>query len=72
MTPECVEAPMASLFERDRSTVGTAVGLAVCLVAVLGSQFLGWEWGSGQLVPAVIGGAAVVAAGVLAYRRFRR
>ncbi|RJT06181.1 multidrug transporter [Halococcus sp. IIIV-5B] len=63
---------MASLLERDRSTVGTAVGLAVCLVAVLGSQFLGWEWGSGQFVPAVIGVAAVVAAGVLAYRRFCR
>ena len=62
---------MASIFERDQSTVGTAVGIAVCVVAVLGSQFLGWEWGPWQLIPALIGIAAVVAAGVLAYQRFQ-
>lgn len=63
---------MGSIFEHDTSTVGTTIGIVVCLVAVIGSQFLGWEWGeSGQIAPFVIGAAAVVAAGVLAYQRYR-
>lgn len=45
----------------DRSSLGTAIGLLVALVAIVGTQFLGWEWGSGQLVPTIIG---VVAAAV--------
>lgn len=52
---------------RNSSSVGTALGILVALVAVVGSQFLGWEWGGGQLLPTVIGVA--VAAVVLVGRR---
>ena len=52
--------------DRNQSSVLTAVGVLVALVAIAGTQFLGWEWGSEQLVPTVIGvavaGIAVVAA----------
>lgn len=43
------------------STWGAILGLLVAVVAVVGTQFLGWEWGSGQLLPTIIG---VAAAGV--------
>lgn len=36
-------------------------GLLIAIVAVLGTQFFGWEWGSGQLTPTIIG---VVVAGI--------
>jgi len=45
-------------------TESPAIALFGCLVAVtavIGSQFLGWEWGDGRLVPTLIG---VMAAGV--------
>lgn len=45
----------------DQSSVITAVGLLFALIAIVGTQFLGWEWGSDQLVPTLIG---VIAAGV--------
>lgn len=52
---------------RDQSSLVTAFGLLVAVVAVVGTQVLGWEWGGGQLVPtligAVVGGIAVVLAG---------
>lgn len=51
---------MAFSIGRNSSSIGTAIGVAVALVAIVGTQFLGWEWGGGQLVPTVIG--AVVAA----------
>ncbi|WP_126664187.1 multidrug transporter [Haloterrigena salifodinae] len=47
---------------RSSSSIGTATGLAVALVAIVGTQFLGWEWGSGQLVPTLIGVVAAVVA----------
>lgn len=50
---------------RTNSTVGTALGLLVALVAVVGSQFLGWEWGGGQLLPTMIGVAVAGLAVVL-------
>ena len=62
---------MASIFERDTSTVGTVIGIAVCVIAVLGGQFLGWEWGSGQPIPFIIGIVAVVLAGWLAFQRYQ-
>ncbi len=34
---------MASLFERDTSTIGTAIGLLAVAVALFGSTALGWE-----------------------------
>lgn len=49
---------------RTTSSLGTVVGMLVAAVAVVGTQVLGWEWGSGQLLPTVIGvavaGIAVV------------
>jgi uncharacterized membrane protein len=46
------------------SSLGTIVGMLVAAVAIVGTQVLGWEWGSGQLLPTVIGvavaGIAVV------------
>ncbi|EMA52187.1 MULTISPECIES: hypothetical protein [Halococcus] len=63
---------MASVFERDTSTIGTVVGITVMLIALFGSTFLGWEWGgSGQPVALVIGGAAALAAGWVSYRKLR-
>ncbi|WP_247003158.1 multidrug transporter [Halosolutus gelatinilyticus] len=51
---------MSFSFGRNSSSIVTAIGVAVALVAVVGTQVFGWEWGSGQLVPTIIG--AVVAA----------
>ena len=63
---------MASVFERDTSTIGTVVGVAVVLIALFGSTFLGWEWGaSGQPVTFVIGGVAALAAVWVSYRKLR-
>ena len=63
---------MASVFERDTSTIGTVVGVTVVLIALFGSTFLGWEWGgSGQPVALVIGGAAALAAGWVTLRKLR-
>jgi len=50
---------------RSESSLGTAVGGIVALVAVVGTQVLGWEWGSGQVVPTLIG--AVVAGLAVAF-----
>jgi biopolymer transport protein ExbB/TolQ len=54
---------------RNSSSVGTALGILVAVVAVVGSQFLGWEWGGGQLLPTVIGVAVAVVAVVLVGQR---
>lgn len=40
---------------RSQSPLVTAFAILVAAVAVVGTQFLGWEWGSGQLVPTLIG-----------------
>ena len=48
----------------------TAAGVLIALLAVVGTQFLGWEWGSGGAVPTVIGVAvAGIAVAVAANRR---
>ncbi|WP_222915939.1 multidrug transporter [Natrinema sp. SYSU A 869] len=52
---------MALSLGRTSSSLVTAIGVAVALVAIVGTQVLGWEWGSGRLVPTLIG---VVAAGI--------
>ncbi len=57
--------------DRNSSPLLTAIGVAVALVAVVGTQFLGWEWGSGQLTPAIIGAAAAAIAIVAALNRRR-
>lgn len=46
---------------RSGSPLGTIVGTGVALVALVGAQFFGWEWGSGQPLPTLIG---VLVAGV--------
>ena len=43
----------------NQSSLVTVFGVLISGVAVVGTQFLGWEWGSGQLIPTIIG--AVVA-----------
>ncbi|MGQ3412975.1 multidrug transporter [Natrinema sp. LN54] len=61
---------MARSLGRNSSPLLTAIGLAVALVAIVGTQVLGWEWGSGQLLPTIIGvAAAVIAVFVLLSRR---
>lgn len=48
---------------------GAVVGFAVALVAIIGTVGFNWEWGSGQLVPTIIGvGAAILALVVVATR----
>ncbi|WP_121744090.1 multidrug transporter [Natronorubrum halophilum] len=48
----------------NQSSLVTAFGLLIASVAIVGTQFLGWEWGSGRLIPTIIGvtvaGVAVV------------
>jgi len=44
-----------------QSPLLTAVGLLVAVIAIVGTQFLGWEWGSGGLAPTTIG---VIVAGI--------
>lgn len=53
---------MARSLGRDSSPLGAAIGVAIALVAIVGTQFLGWERGSGQLVPTIIGVVVAVIA----------
>jgi hypothetical protein len=63
---------MASLFERDTSTIGTAIGVLAVGVALLGSTVLGWEWGaSGQPVAFAVGAVFALAAGWVSLRKLR-
>ncbi|MDB2223750.1 multidrug transporter [Halorubrum ezzemoulense] len=58
-----------ALIGSDQSSVVSAFGLLIALVAVVGTRFLGWEWGSGRLVPTLVGVAvAGVAVAVVAGR----
>ena len=63
---------LRSLSKRDDSRLGAVVGLAFVAVALLGSQFLDWEWPASinQPVPLAIGGLAAVVAAFVAYRRY--
>ncbi|WP_149783438.1 multidrug transporter [Halorubrum aquaticum] len=45
----------------SQSPVVTAFGVLVAVVAIVGTRFFGWEWGSGRLGPTIVG---VVAAGI--------
>ncbi|WP_276253993.1 multidrug transporter [Halomontanus rarus] len=51
-----------------QSSLLTAFGVLIALVAVVGTQVLGWEWGTGQLAPTVIG-LLVAAIAVLVFVR---
>lgn len=46
---------------QDQSSVITTFGILIAIVAIVGTQLFGWEWGSGQLIPTIIG---VVIAGI--------
>lgn len=47
---------------RDQSPLIIVFGLIVAIVAVVGMQVFGWEWGSDQLIPTIIGiGVACIA-----------
>ncbi|WP_049991912.1 hypothetical protein [Natrinema salifodinae] len=63
---------MAS-FDRssNASPLLTTIGLAVALVAVVGTHVFGWELGSGQPLPTVIGVAAATVAVAVALARRR-
>lgn len=47
------------------SPLAVVLGVAFAAIAFVGAQFLGWEWGSGQTIPTVIGVAAAGTAVVL-------
>jgi hypothetical protein len=47
---------------KNQSPVFAIVGVLVAAVAVVGTQFFGWEWGSGQLIPTLIGVAVATVA----------
>ncbi|WP_312908425.1 multidrug transporter [Natronosalvus caseinilyticus] len=53
---------------RDQSSIVSVLGLLVAIVAIVGTQVLGWEWGSGQLVPTIIGVVATIAVLVVVRR----
>jgi biopolymer transport protein ExbB/TolQ len=53
------------------SSWGTVIGLLVAVVAIVGTQMLGWEWGSEQLLPTIIGVAVAGIAVVLVVRRLQ-
>ncbi|WP_254521548.1 multidrug transporter [Natrinema caseinilyticum] len=53
---------MSLSFGRSSSPLVTAIGVAFALVAIIGTQVLGWEWGSGQLVPTILGVVAAILA----------
>ncbi|MFT4946457.1 MAG: hypothetical protein ACI8TL_000692 [Natronomonas sp.] len=61
---------MNSIGWRSDSPLVAAFGVIVAAVAVVGTQFLGWEWGSGQLVPTMIGVAVAGVAVVLVVRQY--
>lgn len=46
-----------------------AVGLLVAVVAIIGTQVFGWEWGDGQLIPTMIGVAVAAIAVMLVVKR---
>jgi hypothetical protein len=52
----------------DQSPLVALFGALVAGIAMVGTQFLGWEWGSGQLIPTIIGVSVAVVAVVLVAR----
>ena len=58
-------------FRRNSSPLVTAIGVALALVATVGTQILGWEWGSRRLIPSIIGVVAAVIAVFVVFTRRR-
>ena len=61
-----------SLVDANQSSLVSAFGLLVALVAVVGTRLLGWEWGSERLVPTLIGVAVAGIAVAVVVRRALR
>lgn len=57
------------MYEHGQTSQGAVIGLLVAIVAVIGTQVFGWEWGDGRLVPTLIGVAAAGVAVVLVARK---
>ena len=55
--------------DQFKTSWGAIIGLLVAMVAIVGTRAFGWEWGSGQFSPTIIG---VVAAGIAVIFGFRR
>jgi biopolymer transport protein ExbB/TolQ len=55
---------------QNQSPVITAVGIFVAIIAIVGTQFFGWEWGSGQFIPTILGVVVAGIAVVVVTRRF--
>jgi biopolymer transport protein ExbB/TolQ len=54
---------------QGQSPVITVFGILVAIIAIVGTQFLGWEWGSGQLIPTIIGVVVAGTAVLIVVRR---
>lgn len=52
------------MYQLRQSPVAAAIGLLFAIVAIIGTEVLGWKWGGGQLVPTLIG---IVAAGIAVF-----
>lgn len=58
----------------DTSTLGTVVGIVFVVIALVGTGFLGWEWGgrlAEQPIAVVVGVVAAVIAVVVTIGRLR-
>ena len=55
---------------RNQSPLIAALGLLVAIVAIIGTQFMDWEWGDGQLIPTIIGVVVAGIAIIVVGRRF--
>lgn len=63
---------LQSLSIASDSDLGTVVGIAVFVLAVLGTEFLNWEWGAStnQPLPFAIGAIAAIIALYIAWQKF--
>lgn len=65
-----VAPDMASIFERDTTTIGTVIGVLMMAIALFGSTVLGWEWGaSGQPIALLVGVIATILAVWVSFRK---
>lgn len=56
----------------NASPIVTVLGLAVAVVAIVGTRYFGWEWGSNQLLPTAIGVLVAVFAVISVVRAYRK
>lgn len=53
-----------------KSQAASIFGFLIAVVAIVGTQILGWEWGDGRLVPTLIGVIAAGVAVLFVYRQY--